>query len=117
MERVAIRARPMHWGVGVRSAFGGQAGKTAIQLDRASQSSGAFAFLENAMSYIVIAPFMQPGKEYATQAEAEAKAQETVANAPKTQVYVAELLKKYVAEVKVSEGKIEPPAPEVTDKA
>ncbi len=60
------------------------------------------------MRYVVLAPFynIDPSMEFATEAEAEAKAMELLSGNPAQQVRTAQLLKSFSAEVKISAAAI-----------
>lgn len=65
------------------------------------------------MPYVVLAPFYNPDAtlEFATEAEAEAKAKEMLNANPNLEVRTAQLLKKYSASVRVTSAAIEDPVP------
>ncbi len=69
------------------------------------------------MPYVVLAPFYNPDAslEFATEAEAEAKAKEMLNANPNLEVRTAQLLKKYSASVRVTSSAIEDPVPTQTD--
>jgi maltose-binding protein MalE len=68
------------------------------------------------MPYVVLAPFYNPDAslEFATEAEAEAKAKEMLNANPNLEVRTAQLLKKYSASVRVTSAVIEDVAPAQT---
>lgn len=61
------------------------------------------------MPYVVLAPFYNPdaSMEFASEAEAEAKAKELLNSNPNMEVRTAQLLKKYSASVRVTSAAIE----------
>ncbi|WP_144958499.1 hypothetical protein [Pseudomonas oryzihabitans] len=68
------------------------------------------------MPYVVLAQFynLDASMEFATEAEAEAKAKEMLNSNPSIEVRTAQLLKKYSASVRVTSAVIEDAAPAQT---